>query len=210
MKKLILIILITFIIVSCCPQSVKDTTNNNSAEKITKNQWKPLFNKKNLDGWFVRGKATWDVKDGIMIGDGGMGHIYTDVEVTDFEVKGTFRISENGNSGLYFRANPPEDNPDGWPTGYEAQIDNHQEAHTGWLWKPGNPTAKAKKLITKDNEWFTMRVRMIGEHLQIWVNDELMTEYTDSDYKKGHFAIQGHNPGQTIEIKELLYRDLSK
>ncbi len=99
---------------------------------------------------------------------------------------------------------------DGWPEGYEAQIDNHQDAHTAWMWKPGNPTAKAKALITKDNEWFEMRVKMVGEKMEIWVNDQLMTEYTDSDYKEGHFAIQGHNPGQTIEIKEMSYRDLSK
>ena len=31
-----------------------------------------------------------------------------------------------------------------------------------------------------------------------------------TEYKKGHFAIQGHNPGMTIEAKELFYRDLSK
>ena len=51
---------------------------------------------------------------------------------------------------------------------------------------------------------------MVGNHMQIWVNNELMTEYDDTEYTKGHFAIQGHNPGQTIEIKELVYRDLSK
>jgi len=78
----------------------------------------------------------------------------------------------------------------------------------GWLWLPGKPTAKAKKLITKDNEWFSMKVKMVGNKIQIWVNGELMTEYTDDRYKEGHFAIQGHNPGQTIEVKELKYRKL--
>lgn len=208
MKKFLFLFLISFLFISCSSQTKKNDSNNVKEVK-KQSEWVPLFNKKNLDGWFARGKAKWYVKDGIMVGEGGMGHIYTDVEVTDFEVQGTFRISDNGNSGLYFRANPPKDNPDGWPNGYEAQIDNHQDAHTGWLWKPGNPTAKAKKLITKDNEWFTMKVKMIGDHLQIWVNDELMTEYTDSQFTKGHFAIQGHNPGQTIEIKEIAYRDLS-
>lgn len=206
MKKLFLILLALLFIVSCCPKNI----GNNSENASLQSQWIPLFNKRNLDNWFVRGKAKWFVKDGIMVGEGGMGHIYTNTEATDFEIEGTFRISDNGNSGLYFRANPPKDNPDGWPNGYEAQIDNHQKAHTGWLWLPGKPTAKAKKLITKDNKWFTMKVQMIGDHLKIWVNNELMTEYTDSKFKKGHFAIQGHNPGQKIEIKKLVYRDLSK
>ena len=138
-----------------------------------------------------------------------MQDIYANPVLADFEIKGIFRVSENGNSGLYFRCNPPEDNPDGWPHGYEAQIDNHQYAHTGWLWKPGAPTIKAKKLITKDNEWFAMKVRAVGEHIQIWVNEELMVDFKDSDFTKGHFAIQGHNPGMTIEIKDIFYQDLS-
>ena len=198
MKKFLL--LSTLFIMSCSSNCVKDCDAG----------WISLFNGKDLTGFFVKGKATWEVKDGILIGDGGMGHIYTDAAATDFEVKGTFKISDNGNSGLYFRANTPVDNPDSWPAGYEAQIDNHQDAHTGWIWKPGKPSAKAKKLITKDNEWFTMKVRMVGTQAQVWVNDELMTEYTDTDYTSGHFAIQGHNPGQTIQIKELSYRDLGK
>ncbi|MEN8192646.1 MAG: DUF1080 domain-containing protein [Bacteroidota bacterium] len=205
MKRLMILFILGTLLISCGKVEEGKTT-----EETSEPEWIILFNGENLDNWFVKGKAVWNVQDGIMSGDGGMGHIYTNATATDFEIKGTFRISENGNSGLYFRSNPPEDNPDGWPRGYEAQIDNHQDAHTGWLWKPGSPTAKAKELITKDNEWFEMKVRMVSDSLKIWVNDKLMTEYKDSDHTEGHFAIQGHNPGQIIEIKELAYKDLSK
>jgi len=176
-------------------------------------KWKSMFNGKNLKGWTIRGKADWKVEDGVLIGQGGNGHIYASPELTDLEVKGTFRISDQGggsNSGLYFRCNPPEDNPDGFPRGYEAQICHNQDAYTGWLWKPGTPTGKADKLITKDDEWFTMRVQAIGPNIKIWVNDELVMEYEDDEYKKGYFAIQCHNPGMTIEAKDLYYKDLSK
>ena len=30
----------------------------------------------------------------------------------------------------------------------------------------------------------------------------------DAEFKSGHFAIQGHNPGMKIEAKELYYLDL--
>ena len=83
-----------------------------------KPEWKSLFNGKNLDGWTVRGKAKWKVIDGVLTGEGENGHIYAAPELTDLEVKGTFRITSTGkdaNSGLYFRANPPDDNPDGYP-----------------------------------------------------------------------------------------------
>lgn len=175
--------------------------------------WISMFNGENLEGWTVRGKAEWKVENGIMIGQGANGHIYASPELTDLEVKGTFRISDQGggsNSGLYFRSNPPTDNPDGYPRGYEAQICHIQDAFTGWLWKPGTPTGEATKMITKDDEWFTMRVKAIGSTINIWVNDELVMTYEDDEYKQGFFAIQCHNPGMMIEAKELYYKDLSK
>jgi hypothetical protein len=172
-------------------------------------KWISLFNGKDLTGWFIRGKAEWSVQDSVLVGEGGMGHIYTDVTVDDFEAKGMFRISgEKTNSGFYFRANPPEDNLDGFPRGYEAQICNNQKAYTGWLWKPGTPTGEAKELITKDGEWFEYRIKAVGDEIKFWINGKLVMTYQDNEYKSGHFAIQGHNPGMKIEVKGLYYRDL--
>jgi len=179
----------------------------------SRSEWISLFNGKNLDGWFIRGKATWSVQNGILVGTGGMGHIYSDAVCTDFEAKGVFRISSEGtsaNSGFYFRSNPPTDNPDGFPRGYEAQICNSQDAYTGWLWKPGKPTGKAKELLTKDGEWFEYRIKATGSHIQFRINGKLVMTYDDTEYKSGHFAIQGHNPGMKIEAKELFYRSLEK
>jgi len=176
-------------------------------------QWQSLFNGQNLEGWEARGDATWSVESGVIIGEGGRGHLYHGPELSDLEVKGMFRLSNQGggsNSGLYFRANPPEDNPDGFPRGYEAQICHSQEAYTGWLWKPGNPTGEATKLLTDDDEWFPMRVWAVGDSIKIWVKDELVMTYADDEYKSGRFAIQCHNPGMMIEARELYYRDLTK
>ena len=182
----------------------------NSAEK---SKWISLFNGKDLTGWKVHGKATWSVQDGVLVGVGGMGHIYTDVACADFEAKGMFRITEQGakaNSGFYFRANPPADKVDDFPRGYEAQICNSGNAFTGWLWKPGKPTGKATELLSKDGEWFSYRIRAVGEHIQFWINDKLVMTYDDAEFKSGHFAIQGHNPGMKIEAKELFYMELKK
>jgi hypothetical protein len=174
-------------------------------------KWISLFNGKDLKGWIVHGKAIWSVQDGILVGEGGMGHIYTEATCTDFEAKGMFRVSgTKPNSGFYFRANPPEDNPDGFPRGYEAQICHNQDAYTGWLWKPGKPTGKATELLTRDGEWFSYRIKMIGTHIEFWINDKPVMTYDDSEYTSGHFAIQGHNPGMKVEAKELYYRKLTK
>jgi len=201
MMKRTLAILVSALLVGCASLGAAES------------KWISLFNGKDLTGWTPRGKATWSVEDGVLVGVGGMGHIYTDATATDFELKGMFRISEQGakaNSGVYFRANPPADNVNGFPRGYEAQICNKTEAYTGWLWKPGKPTGKATELLTKDGEWFSYRIRAVGDHIQFWINDKLVMTYDDAEYKTGHFAIQGHNPGMKIEAKELYYSDLSK
>ncbi len=176
-------------------------------------KWISLYNGKDLTGWTVRGKATWSVQNGILVGIGGMGHIYSDSTCADFEAKGMFRIMSEGatgNSGFYFRANQPTDDPNGFPRGYEAQICNHGDAATGWLWKPGKPTGKATALLTKDGEWFSLRIRAVGPHIQFWINDQLVMTHDDAEYKSGHFAIQAHNLGTRIEAKELFYRELSR
>jgi hypothetical protein len=185
--------------------------NVSSAEKEAR--WVSLFNCKDLTGWTARGKAQWSVQDGVLVGVGGMGHIYSDATCSDFEAKGMFRVVNVGatpNSGFYFRANPPADNPDDFPRGYEAQICNHGDGYTGWLWKPGKPTGKATELLTKDGEWFSYRIRAVGKRIQFWINAKLVMTYDNAEYKTGHFAIQGHNPGMKGEAKELSYRDLSK
>ncbi len=175
-----------------------------------KPEWIPLFNGKDLSGWTVHGKAKWSVRNGVLVGIGGMGHIYSDATCSNFEFKGKFRIMGLGgataNSGFYFRANPPADNVDDFPRGYEAQICNVGDAPTGWLWKPGQPTGKATALLTKDGEWFTYRIRALGPHIQFWINGKLVMTHDDTEYKTGHFAIQGHNPGTKIEAKDLFYR----
>lgn len=205
--------LIGITLTSCQTDSIVSEENNQEAAS-NDGPWMRLLDGATLDGWTVRGDATWKLVDGVLVGqsEGGQGHIYAAPELTDLEVKGVFRITSQGksaNSGLYFRANPPADNPDDYPRGYEAQICNSQDAFTGWLWKPGTPVGKASALLTKDREWFSMRVKAVGDTIQIWVNDELVTTHQDSEYAKGYFAIQCHNPGMTIEAKELYYRDLS-
>lgn len=178
----------------------------------TKSRWISLFNGKDLSGWTVRGKATWSVQDGVLVGIGGMGHIYTDAACTNFEAKGMFRVTSQGaipNSGFYFRANSPVDDENDFPRGYEAQICSHGEGYTGWLWKPGKPTGKAAELLTRDGEWFNYRIRAVGAHIQFWIDGKLVMSYDDTEYKSGHFAIQGHNPGMKVEAKELCYLDLN-
>ncbi len=178
-----------------------------------KSKWISLFNGKDLTGWFYHGKASWTVQNGVMVGEvtssDGHGHIYSEATTTDFEAKGKFRITgTKSNSGFYFRAKVTPGQPTAFPRGYEAQICHNQDASTGSLWKPGTPTGKATKLLTKDGEWFEYKIRAVGPHIQFWINNKLVMTHDDETYKTGGFAIQVHNAGMKIEAKDLYYRNL--
>jgi hypothetical protein len=192
--------------------AANDPATGKSAEEKD-GAWIPLITGDTLDGWTPRGSATWRIEDGVIIGQspGGQGHLYAAPVLSDLEVRGMFRVTSQGksaNSGLYFRANAPKDNPDDFPRGYEAQISNSHEAFTGWLWKPGTPTGKASKLLTKDGEWFSMRIKAVGDQITIWVNDVEVMNHQDDEYKTGGLALQCHNDHMTIEAKDLYYRNL--
>ncbi|HOE10754.1 MAG TPA: DUF1080 domain-containing protein [bacterium] len=168
--------------------------------------WRSIFNGKDLTGWTVRGKAKWEVKDGVLVGTGGMGHIYYTAETfKDFEMRAMIRINKDGNSGFYFRCRPPENNIDGWPVGYECQVDNHDpNNYTGAVYGKQN----VKELITRDETWFSERVRVQGDHIQTWVNGMLETDFTDREFKDGYIALQGHDPSIVVEYRDIMVRPL--
>jgi hypothetical protein len=104
--------------------------------------FRPIFNNENLDGWFEKGAGDWTVEEGTLVGRNGGGHLYTDEVFTDVEIRAFVRVNTRGNGGFYPRAAPPRDNPDSWPLGYEAQIDNHDPT-TGPGASTGAPTQNA-------------------------------------------------------------------
>ncbi len=169
--------------------------------------WVDLFNGRDLTGWFAKGDATWSVEDGVLVGRDGVGHLYSDGVYTDFELRAKVWIKTKGNSGFYFRANPPRDNPDSWPEGYEAQVDNNDPKNfTGSLYARAWPD----RLITKEEEWFDYSIRCVGEHITIAINGQTMLETNQHDYASGRIALQGHNPGSEVRWRDIQIRPLNE
>ncbi len=103
--------------------AVHDADDGRRAEEGRRQGWVQLFNGKNLNGWVVHpeDKARWSVQDGSIVGEGPVGHLYTergDYENFDFRIEAM--ISDGGNSGQYFRSEIAKGFP---PAHYEAQID---------------------------------------------------------------------------------------
>ena len=83
----------------------------------------PLFNGKDISGWQgIEGPNTnWVAKDGILscTGKKGSQWIATKKEFSNFDLRLEYKISTDGNSGVFIRA-PKEGNP--WVTGLEIQV----------------------------------------------------------------------------------------
>jgi hypothetical protein len=167
--------------------------------------WVQLFNGKNLDGWMIHpeDKARWSVKDNCIVGEGGVGHLYTyrgDYENFDFKIEA--KISDKGNSGQYFRTKFQK----GFPPGYEAQINaTHADPQrTGSLYG----IVKITDQLHKPDEWFTQEVIADGDHIIIKVNDKVVVDTHDKKYAKGHLAIQQHNEGSVVTVKSAVIQEL--
>ena len=187
-----------------------------------------LFNGKNLDGWKVtqtdpkRTATKFEVtKAGELSAKNGPGDLQTEKQFDDFVLQ--FECKTNGlalNSGIFFRCMP-----DAYQNGYEAQIQN---AYLGDRTKPIDygtgaiyRRIAARKVVSNDNEWFTMTVAARGAHIATWVNGYQTVDWTD-DRKandnprqglrtaKGHLSIQGHDPTTDLLFRNIRIAELPK
>src|SRR5262249_40902239 len=98
-----------------------------------------LFNGKDLTGWrsLTASKAGWEVKDGVLVGSGGLRYLFNDgTTYENFHLRVEAMINDGGNSGVFFRAPFGPTTAQGHPaSGFEAQINiSHKDPHkTGSL-----------------------------------------------------------------------------
>jgi hypothetical protein len=159
----------------------------------------------------------WQIKDGMIVGGGPSSHIFTDVVADNFHYRVEAKINDKGNSGQYFRTKFEP----GFPAGYEAQINaTHGDwRRTGSLYPDGRTKLKdfekeicIKTAPHKPNEFFVQEVVADGPHIQIFVNGKKTVDFTDPNntFKKGHFALQGHDPGSVMTFKRVEYKPIKK
>lgn len=185
-------------------------------------EWVSLFDGESLDGWRAsENEETFTVDDGRIVADGPRSHLFyvgsvADHTFDDFEFRVDVMTEPGSNSGIYFHTQYQEE---GWPSqGYEAQINNSYESDprkTGSLYA----VEDVNESPVPDNEWFTMAVRVEGNHIEITVDGETTAEYTEPDdaeregmegrvLSSGTIALQGHDPESTVYFKNVYVRPL--
>ncbi|HEX7905120.1 MAG TPA: DUF1080 domain-containing protein [Chitinophagaceae bacterium] len=188
-----------------------------------KKGWQSLFDGKSLDGWKVGANAsTFKVEDGMIVVNGKVAHLYYDGPVANhsfknFEFKADVMTMPGSNSGVYFHTVFQESS---WPKkGYEVQVNN---SHTDWRRTASLYAVQdVKENYAKDNEWFTLHIKVKDKRVMVWVNKQLVTDYTEpADVKRdegmkgrliseGTFALQGHDPNSKVFYKNIKVKVLA-
>lgn len=195
--------------------------------------WKSLFNGKNLDGWVQKnGRATYRVEDGMIIGRTARlspnSFLCTTEEYGDFELVLEVKLLDNElNSGVQIRSKTREPGlfqKHGRVNGPQVEIEAsgddgaeagylYAEAAGGWM----TPDEKRTPHKTfKDGEWNKYRVVAKGPRIQVWINGKKISELVDEDmyesHPKGFIGLQVHSVGfggpyevawRNIKIREL-------
>tara|TARA_Y100001935_G_scaffold176272_1_gene145820 strand:+ start:867 stop:1457 length:591 start_codon:yes stop_codon:yes gene_type:complete len=160
-----------------------------------------LFNGKNLDGWNIHGNELWYVENGILIcesgPDKGYGYLSTEKFYDDFDLTVEFKQEANGNSGVFVRSTFEGTKVSGWqvevaPPGSDTG-GVYESYGRGWLVKPD----KEKDKVLKMGKWNKMRIRLVGNQIQSWLNGTSMISLEDEmiGKGKGSIALQIHDGG---------------
>jgi hypothetical protein len=209
--NLVLIVAAAFLCVAARPQT---------------NEWKPLFNGKNLDGWKHVGPGSMTVENGLIRTHGGMGLLYwTAGKLGNCRIRVVYKMRDhNDNSGVFIRI-PFEPREEWMPVhyGYEVQIDNEPEESnedeyhvTGTLYSLTKPLARPGK---PGPEWNTMLITLDGPRTVVTLNDVTVTDYTERqpvpprkfDFEpqrgtrpnEGYIGLQNHSRDDVVFFKEV-------
>jgi hypothetical protein len=186
---------------------------------------KPIFNGADLSEWKTKlaDKSEFAVTPQREIAvKNGPGQLETPDSYGDFILQLDCKVNGEGlNSGIFFRCIP-----DDKLMGYESQIQNGMkdgdptqpvDAGTGAIYR----RTTARKIVAKDNEWFTKTIIADGSHMAVWVNGFQVTDWTDERpadenprkglrTKAGSIAVQGHDPTTDLLFRNLMVTELPK
>ena len=189
-------------------------------------EWVSLFDGKTLDGWKKSGEnpESLSVEDGAIKCAGNRAHLYYEGQFRNFELEADVKTDVQSNSGIFIHTRYQAE---GWPKqGYEIQINNSyrgseknpERRKTGSIYNIRNIYYP----LVPDNEWFKMRVKVIENKIEVFVNEVKVNEYIEPHEPwraqgdeglrlgSGTFALQAHDPGSVVWFRNLRARTLPK
>jgi Domain of Unknown Function (DUF1080) len=196
-----------------------------SAGAQSSNEWRALFNGKDLEGWRHVGPGQFVIENGVLKTEGGMGLLwYTREQFGDATIRVVFRAPQPqgaGNSGVFIRI--PEAPTEPWMPvhkGYEVQIDeNNSDFHrTGVLYSFTKAQAKPEM-----REWNTMEITLDGDRTVVVVNGATVTDFREGDpvperqkphepergrrANTGYIGLQNHDAKDVVLFREISVKE---
>jgi hypothetical protein len=174
-----------------------------------------LFNGKDLTGWKINGTEKWYVENGELVCESGpdkqYGYLTTDKHYKNFDLSLKFKQDANGNSGVFFRSTVDGTKVSGWQV--EVAPPNHDTGGVyesygrGWLVQ----IPEEKEGFLKMGEWNTLRIRVVGDKVQTWLNGNVMVDFSDTKIgaANGSLALQIHDGGGIkVRWKDIVVQEL--
>lgn len=239
MKNLLYILIALFLF--ACGASTKETEDQTSETEATtepaETEWITLFDGETMTGWRTyqnKENDSWEIKDGTLhclpFDSAKMrADLITEEQFENFELVLEWKIANQSNSGIIYRASEEFEHP--YYSGPEYQI--LDDANYPGETLASHMTAAnydmhvtAPKNLKSIGEWNETKIVVNGNHVEHWLNGDKVVEYelqsedwlkrkSESKWKdlagygmttKGHIDLQDHGGEawfRNIRIKEL-------
>lgn len=244
MKKMqVMIVLLLMILTGCKKEPTKTDSSLENLKKENGEQWTLLFDGKTFDGWHTYLQDTissqWQIEDGVLFykpdpeKNQGMNNLITDKTYKNFELSVDWKISIDGNSGIFYGVLEDEKFVVPYMTAPEIQIRDYtnipdfkdKQQMSGAIF---GIVGIEEDVAKKAGEWnhFLIRIDHKRNQGSVTLNDVKVAEFPvngedweamveDSKFKdwegfgetlNGHIGLQDHAHGvwfRNIRIREL-------
>lgn len=195
MKKtqnaLITVYMLVLVIISSCSSNKKTEADQDTAAENS--EWITLFDGTSLNGWRAFNgnslPSNWVIEEGTLKslgtgGDLGGDIVYGTREFSNFQLELEWKISEGGNSGIFYHVVEGEKYNSPYETAPEYQlIDNLKfpEPLEDWQMVGADyamyPADPSKNVVKPANEWNTTKIMFTEKKVEYWLNGEKVVEF---------------------------------
>jgi len=165
-----------------------------SANSQTGEGWIQLFDGKTLNGWTpMNDEVEWRVEDGAIVADKKKGKgnpsLVSNNSYKDFQIYAEFWVSEDANSGIYFRCTDPKNIST--RSAYEANIyDTRPDPKYGTGGIPDVAAVTQTPPPKAGGKWNTFEITAKGPLMTLVLNGVKTAEGKDEKFASGPIGLQ--------------------
>jgi hypothetical protein len=162
-----------------------------------------LLDGSTLKGWDVVGDANWEVVDGAVQANRGLGFLVTPASYGDFQLTLEFWVTDDANSGVFIRCGDPKT-----ITAMNAYEVNIFDKRPDQAYRTGSivDVAKPASIINTGGKWNTFDITAQGSKLIVILNGTRTVDVEHKGHVRGPIALQ-YSAG-TVKFKNVRVRTL--